>query len=222
MERFRFNNRSRWEGESLGQFVAAQRGLASTCAFGDELDWLLRDRFVCGVNNPAMQTRLLEFPDPLLDDVVKAALAMDAATKDAGEIARTAASRAEKLGTLHEYAERGNRTVGRSSSLDQAQVPSPARVQGRRRKRRRGSAGAGPGSSAARFNVMPEDPPIFDMWHTGLVPLSVPPYMLTVEVCGRPISTELDTGGQCAGHGWETFQKDLHRSGRRGFRRHAA
>ncbi|XP_037572404.1 uncharacterized protein K02A2.6-like [Dermacentor silvarum] len=32
------------------------------------------------------------------------------------------------------------------------------------------------------------------MWHTGLVPSSVPPYLLTVEVCGHPISMELDTG----------------------------
>ena len=94
MERFRFNNRSRREGESLGQFVAALRGLASTCAFGDQLDSLLRDRFVCGINNPAMQTRLLELPDPSLDDVVKAALAMDAATKDAGEIVRAASTEA--------------------------------------------------------------------------------------------------------------------------------
>ncbi|KAL1482390.1 hypothetical protein MTO96_033827, partial [Rhipicephalus appendiculatus] len=35
-----------------------------------------------------MQTRLLEFLEPSLDDVVKAAQAMDAATKEAGEIAR--------------------------------------------------------------------------------------------------------------------------------------
>ncbi|KAL1467295.1 hypothetical protein MTO96_042279 [Rhipicephalus appendiculatus] len=32
------------------------------------------------------------------------------------------------------------------------------------------------------------------MWHIGLVPSSVPPYMLTVEVCRCPISMELDTG----------------------------
>ncbi|KAM7291823.1 uncharacterized protein ISCGN_028394 [Ixodes scapularis] len=92
MELFRFNNRSRQDGETLGQFVAALRGLASTCAFNDQLDSLLRDRFVCGINNPAMQTRLLELPDPSLDNAVKAALAMEAAAKDASEIARAAGS----------------------------------------------------------------------------------------------------------------------------------
>ncbi|KAH7977759.1 hypothetical protein HPB49_003492 [Dermacentor silvarum] len=39
-----------------------------------------------------MQTRLLELPDPSLDDVVKAAQAMDAAAKDAGEMARATGS----------------------------------------------------------------------------------------------------------------------------------
>ncbi|KAL3191077.1 hypothetical protein MRX96_019312 [Rhipicephalus microplus] len=79
MERFRFNNRSHRGRETLGQFVAALRGLASGCAFGEQLDSLLRDCFACGINDPAMQTRLLELPDSSLDDAVKAALAMEAA-----------------------------------------------------------------------------------------------------------------------------------------------
>ncbi|KAL1467294.1 hypothetical protein MTO96_042278 [Rhipicephalus appendiculatus] len=64
MERFRFYNRSRREGESLGQFIAALRGLASACAFEDQLNSLVRDIFVCGINYPAMQTCLLEFRNP--------------------------------------------------------------------------------------------------------------------------------------------------------------
>nr|XP_037280443.1 uncharacterized protein LOC119173760 [Rhipicephalus microplus] len=92
MERFRFNNRSRRDGETLGKFVAALRGLASGCAFREQLDSLHRDRFVCGINDPAMQKRLLELPDPSLDDAVKAALAKEAAAKDASELARAAGS----------------------------------------------------------------------------------------------------------------------------------
>ncbi|KAL3187051.1 hypothetical protein MRX96_025988 [Rhipicephalus microplus] len=59
MERFRFNNQSRRDGETLGTFVAALRGLASSCTFGEQLHSLLRDRFVCGINDPAMETGLL-------------------------------------------------------------------------------------------------------------------------------------------------------------------
>ncbi|XP_037509161.2 uncharacterized protein LOC119385864, partial [Rhipicephalus sanguineus] len=241
MERFRFNNRSRREGESLGQFVAALRGLASTCAFGDQLDSLLRDRFVCGINSPAMQTRLLELPDPSLDDVVKAALAMDAATKDAGEIARAASTEAavnkmvardgicSRCGDAHSPSQcqfvhsqcftcgktghlaRVCRTGKQNSAPQQQPGSSPgsttARGQGRRRKWRRGRAAAGSGSSAARLNVVSENPPIFDMWHTGLVPSSVPPYVLTVEVCGRPISMELDTGASVSVMAGKLFKR---------------
>ncbi|KAL3214866.1 hypothetical protein MRX96_034628 [Rhipicephalus microplus] len=92
--RFHCTNWSPLERESLGEFVTVLRGLARTCAFGDQLDSLLRDRFVCGINSPGMQTRLLELPDPLLDNVVKAALVMDAAAEDAGEIARALSAEA--------------------------------------------------------------------------------------------------------------------------------
>ncbi|XP_070389369.1 uncharacterized protein [Dermacentor albipictus] len=92
MERFCFNNRSPREGEIHGEFSAALRGLASACIFGDQLDSLLRDRFICGINNTAMRTRLLELPDLSLDDTVKAALAMEDAAKHSAEIARVAGS----------------------------------------------------------------------------------------------------------------------------------
>lgn len=54
---------------------------------------------------------------------------------------------------------------------------------------------------------MAENPPIFDMWHTGLVPSSVPPYLLTVEVCGHPISMELDTGASVSVMAGKLFKR---------------
>ncbi|XP_075744278.1 uncharacterized protein LOC142803054 [Rhipicephalus microplus] len=94
MGHFRFNNRSPREGESLREFVAALQGLSSTCVFGDQLVSPLRDRFVCSINNPSMQRRLLKLPDPSLDDVVQAVLTMDAAIKDTGQIACAASMEA--------------------------------------------------------------------------------------------------------------------------------
>ncbi|XP_072141387.1 uncharacterized protein [Dermacentor andersoni] len=67
-----------------------------------------------------------------------------------------------------------------------------ARGQGSRCKgTRRGHSAAGSSSFVARLNVVAEDP---HMSHTGLVSSSVPPYMLTIEICRHPISVELDTG----------------------------
>ena len=54
-ERFRFYQRSQKSGESIADFVADLRRLSIKCEFGDFLDKALRDRFVCGVRNEALQ-----------------------------------------------------------------------------------------------------------------------------------------------------------------------
>ncbi|XP_070389389.1 uncharacterized protein [Dermacentor albipictus] len=180
-----------------------------------------------------MQTRLLELPDPSLDDAVKAALAMKAATKDAGEISRatgspsaeaavnkfeTKSSTCGRCGGAHAPSQcqfsraqcftcgktghlaRACRR-GRTNSKQQQEQPdsSPGTRQAHgqcshRKRMRRRRMSASSSSAAARLHIVAEDPPISDMWHTGFVPSSVPPYMLTVEICGHPISMELDTG----------------------------
>ncbi|KAL3225096.1 hypothetical protein MRX96_004679 [Rhipicephalus microplus] len=209
---------------------------------GNQLDSLLRDRFVYGINNPGMQTRLLELPDPSLDNVVKAALAMGLATKEAGEIARAVSTEAavnkmaargskcsrcgdapfpltvlvrifavlhvqEKLGTLHEYAERKSRTADQSSSLDQAQVPHQPAVRVGTASGGGESAAAGLGSSAARLNVVTDEPPIFDMWHTGLVPAICATVRTNSRSLRAPHFHGTENRGQCVRHGWQTFSK---------------
>ncbi|XP_075749349.1 uncharacterized protein LOC142814475 [Rhipicephalus microplus] len=148
-----------------------------------------------------MQTRLRELPDPSLDDVVKAALAMDAATKDAGEISRVASTEAVVNKMKH--------NSGPQEQPGSSPGSTPAPGKGRRRKWRRGSAAAGSGSSAARLNVAIEHLPILDMWHTDLVPPSVPPYVLTVQVCRWPISMELDTGASVSVMAGKTFKRSF-------------
>ncbi|KAH7945485.1 hypothetical protein HPB49_011311 [Dermacentor silvarum] len=180
------------------------------------LDSLLWDRFVCGINNPAMQTRLLELAAPSLDDVVtpvrlharsahrrrkqrstrwrlravRAVASVETTPPHSASSPKHNASPDEKLGTLHGFAEGGGRTADSSSSLDLAQVPHKPAVRVAV-ARVRACAAAGSGPSAASLLVVLENPPIFDMWQTGLVPSSVPPYVLTVEVCGHPISMDL-------------------------------
>ena len=59
IQRFKFNSRSRQEGESVATFVAALRHLAIHCEYGVSLSDMLRDRLICGVNDDRIQRRLL-------------------------------------------------------------------------------------------------------------------------------------------------------------------
>ena len=51
VQRFKFYSCNRQTIESIASYVARLRGLTQHCEFGDNLDTMLRDRLVCGVNN---------------------------------------------------------------------------------------------------------------------------------------------------------------------------
>ena len=59
MQRFEFHNRTQTDAESAADYLAALRRLAAECKFGTVLDETLRDRLVCGINNPAAQRKML-------------------------------------------------------------------------------------------------------------------------------------------------------------------
>ena len=58
-ERFRFHKRQQRDGETVSQFEAELRSLASTCKFGRFLGQALRDQLVCGIRNESTQRKLL-------------------------------------------------------------------------------------------------------------------------------------------------------------------
>ena len=58
-ERFNFNRRQQGPSESVADYVAELRRLSMKCEFGPFLDDALRDRFVCGLQNEAVQKKLL-------------------------------------------------------------------------------------------------------------------------------------------------------------------
>ncbi|XP_070389416.1 uncharacterized protein [Dermacentor albipictus] len=60
--RFLFYKRNQAAEESVADYVTALRKLAEDCGFGDEqlpLDIMMRDHFVCGLQNEAVKQRLL-------------------------------------------------------------------------------------------------------------------------------------------------------------------
>ena len=62
VQRFKFYSCNRQTMESIASYVARLRALTQHCEFGDNLDTMLRDRLVCGVNNEQLQRRLLSEP----------------------------------------------------------------------------------------------------------------------------------------------------------------
>lgn len=59
VQRFRFNSQVRGHGETIAAYVAELRALSEHCNFTNTLESILRDRLVCGVNDPQIQKRLL-------------------------------------------------------------------------------------------------------------------------------------------------------------------
>ena len=51
VERFRFNTRTRQQGESVANFIAELRHLTRYCEFRGVLNDILCDRLVCGIEN---------------------------------------------------------------------------------------------------------------------------------------------------------------------------
>ena len=86
VERFRFHSRSRRQGESVATFVAELRSLAEFCNFKDTLEVMLRDRIVCGINDDAMQKRLLSEPRLDYAKAVETAMNMETAAQSVKEL----------------------------------------------------------------------------------------------------------------------------------------
>ena len=59
-ERYKFNNRSQEQTESIDTYVNALRALAETCEFGTLKDHLIHHRIVCGVRDNAVRRKLLQ------------------------------------------------------------------------------------------------------------------------------------------------------------------
>ena len=82
-ERFRFYRRSQADTESVADFAADLRRLTIRCKFGDFLSDALRDKFVCGVRNNAIQKRLLTEDDSLtMEKALDIAQGMETADHD--------------------------------------------------------------------------------------------------------------------------------------------
>ena len=80
-ERFHFYRRSKMPSESVAEFVAELKRLATHCAFGDNFNEALRDRLVCGLRNQGTQKRLLSEQDLTFQKAIDIARGVESAEK---------------------------------------------------------------------------------------------------------------------------------------------
>ena len=126
-ERFKFYQRSQGSGESVSDFMASLRKLASRCKFETFLSEALRDRFVCGLCSEAIQKALLAKKDLTLDSALDTALSMEAAAKKAREMKDRGG---QTNGTVHKlHSRRRSNFKGANPSLPMS--PKPCQHCGR-------------------------------------------------------------------------------------------
>ena len=82
-ERFTFHRRNQRPEESIMQFLAELRRLATHCDFNNYLEEALRDRFVCGLKSESIQKRLLTEDKLDLKRALELAQGMESAHRNA-------------------------------------------------------------------------------------------------------------------------------------------
>ena len=70
----------------MSTYVSELRSLAEHCNFGATLDLMLRDRLVCGINDDAIQRRLLAEQNLTFDKALTTAQGLEAAAKNLREL----------------------------------------------------------------------------------------------------------------------------------------
>ena len=82
-ERFHFHKQSQTTEESVAEFLAELRRLATHCKFEGYLEQALQDRLACGLRNESIQKKLLSEDNLTLTRAMELAQGMEAADKNA-------------------------------------------------------------------------------------------------------------------------------------------
>lgn len=236
-KRFRFYQCSQAAGESVLDYAAELRRLAITCDFGAFLKEALRDRFVCGLKAESIQKKLLAEADLSMDRAVELARGMEIAAADTKGLKQSGATGATSLGgskILHTALSSSNPPGrpncqrcgksdhdGRSCRFKQAKCHAYGKIghiapacrsvarnnKPRYQNRRMHKVDSSPASvSTATIEVAESELGI----HTSSAERSpVKPITVDVQVAGKSLSMELDTGAAVSLISETLFRKTL-------------
>ena len=95
-ERYKFHKAEQKQSESIRHYLAKLQRLAETCEFGGYRDEAIRDRFVCGLRNRAIQRKLLGEVELTLKLAVEKACAAELTDRETSALHGESLNRLEK------------------------------------------------------------------------------------------------------------------------------
>ena len=119
-KRFHFHRRNQRQGESIAEYMAELRRLATHCEFKTYLTEALHDRLVCGLRNESVQRRLLGVKDLTLQQAMEISQGMEAADHNAKSLKGSEAA-VHKLQTHHDAPRR--QTPTRNTTTHTKPIP---------------------------------------------------------------------------------------------------
>ena len=120
-ERFHFHNQNQNEGEGVANYAAVLKKYAERCKFDSFLEQALRDRFVCGLRNRAIQKKLLTEKDLTWKMAVDLANAMESADKQANALRQEPTP--SSVNKLDDYKHRATRRNNEPRKSNQGNNP---------------------------------------------------------------------------------------------------
>lgn len=214
VQRFHFYRRERASTESVADFLAGLRRLATDCNFGNSLDSMLRDRLVLGIQDDRTQRRLLSETGLDLTKALQIAQAMELANKGcdavrgASEASRGSQStavdqvdQAKASGLTSHSARKCFRCFSAKHLANKCPFTKKSCFKcgklGHTAAACRGRADDTSGSDSkprVRAVQAMEDENCGSLYTLSSASVKVPPYMTTVRINELPCEMEIDTG----------------------------
>ena len=236
VQRFKFNSRVRQSGESVATYVAELKLLGEHCGFADRLNEMVRDRLVCGINDPHIQRRLLQESDLTYKRAFEIAQAMEVASRDIHDLQKqsiptpTVQHLQERRHTKRYTCYRcgGNHTANKCSFLSAecracGKLGHIAKVC-RSKSKKMPKATTGKHKQTSINSVVPNktppltpDPPLHcdgqEAYTLFTLPGKAKPIVLTVKINGSDIPMELDTGASVSIINEQIYRSIFHSTG---------
>ena len=209
IQRYHFNSRNLRSGESVASHVAELWHLSEHCEFGTTLNQMLRDRLVCGVEEPKIQRRLLAELDLTFDKTFELALAAQSADKNAKDLQPTVSStvncvqhkkNCHRCGDKHSPADCKFRTAECHKCEKKGHIACACRSK-KSVQEPHPSCKASPHAA----HVLTEDSSDYSMYN--LTGTSIKPLKVIVRVDNRELPMEVDIGASLSIISEETYSR---------------